>query len=80
MDDLKLFAENEEQLRKLLNVVHKFSKSIKLEFGLDKCAKCTIRCGKKVETENIVIEDNIEIIELGLFRAPTNSWALKRML
>ena len=64
MDDLKLFAENDEQLRKLLNVVHKFSKSIKMEFGLDKCAKCTIRGGKKVETENIVLEDNIEIKEL----------------
>ena len=64
MDDLNSFAENDEQLRKLLNVVHKFSKSIKIEFGFDKCAKCIIRAGKKVETENIVLEDNIEIKEL----------------
>ena len=64
MDDLKLFAENNEQLEKLLKVVHKFSKSIKMEFGLDKCAKCTIRAGKKVVTENIILEDNIEIKEL----------------
>ena len=31
MDDLKLFAENDEQLRTFLNVMHKFSKSTKMK-------------------------------------------------
>ena len=49
MDDLKLYAENDEKLNELVQIVHNFSKDICMEFGLDKCSKCTIRKGKKVE-------------------------------
>ena len=47
MDDIKLYADSEENLQKLLKVVHDYSNSIQMEFGLDKCAKCTIEKGKK---------------------------------
>ena len=49
MDDLKLYADSDENLNKLVQIVHKFSKDIRMDFGLDKCAKCTrtIRKGKK---------------------------------
>ena len=37
MDDLKLFAKNDQQLQGLLNIVKQFSDDIRMEFGLDKC-------------------------------------------
>ena len=46
MDDLKLFADSDSNLNKLLNIVHKFSNDIGMDFGLDKCAKCTLKKGK----------------------------------
>ena len=56
MDDLKLYAEDEHGLEKLIEVVHAFSKDIGMEFGLDKCAKCTIKKGKKIKGVDIEIE------------------------
>ena len=35
---------------KQLDVVHSFSKDIGMDFGLDKCAKCTIKKGKKTKS------------------------------
>ena len=57
MDDLKLFAEDEKGMERLIEVVHTFSRDIGMEFGLDKCAKCTIKKGIKSEGERIEIED-----------------------
>ena len=37
MDDLKLFAINEDQIDNLVNTVRIFSEDIKMEFGLAKC-------------------------------------------
>ena len=34
MDDLKLFAKNDQQLQGLLNIVKQFSDDIQMEFGL----------------------------------------------
>ena len=67
MDDLKLYAEDEHGLEKLIEVVHAFSKDIGMEFGLDKCAKCTIKTGKKIKGVGIEIEQGqfIEDIESG---------------
>merc|ERR1712102_202029 len=49
MDDLKLFANSDANLSKLVQVVHKFSNDICMDFGLDKCAKCTLKKGIKTE-------------------------------
>ena len=62
MDDLKLYAETDEKLNQLVEAVRKFSRDINMEFGLDKCSKCTIRKGKKAAAENIQLEDG-NIIE-----------------
>ena len=35
-----------------------------MDFGLDKCAKCTIQAGKKVESENIELNDGTQITDL----------------
>ena len=39
MDDLKLFAKNEDQIDSLVNTVRSFLEDIKVEFGLPKCGK-----------------------------------------
>ena len=64
MDDLKLYAENDEKLNELVQTVHNFSKDICMEFGLDKCSKCTIRKGKKVEAQHLDLEDGTQIEDL----------------
>ena len=38
MDDLNLYAKDEADLDKLINVVSVCSRDIGMEFGLDKCA------------------------------------------
>ena len=47
VDDLKLYGTNDNQLIGLVNTVKKVSEYIKMEFGLDKCAKATFKRGKK---------------------------------
>jgi len=64
MDDLKLYADSDPNHNKLLNTVHKFSNDIGMNFGLDKCAKCTLKKGKKAESENFQLEDGSNIADL----------------
>jgi hypothetical protein len=46
MDDLKLIAKSEEELQKQIQTFKTFSDDIRMEFGLDKCAKITFKRGK----------------------------------
>ena len=64
MDDLKLYAEEEKGLARLLKIVHNFSNDIGMEFGLDKCAKCTIKKGEKTEGIDFQIDEGQYIKEL----------------
>ena len=64
MDDLKLYASSDAELHQLLQVVSNFSNDIRMKFGLDKCAKCTLRAGKKTTTENIQLDEAQDIREL----------------
>ena len=43
IDDLKLFAKDDNDLKGLLKTVQKFSDDIGMSFGLDKCAKATLK-------------------------------------
>ena len=56
MDDLKTFTKNDQEQTGLLTIVKGYSDDIKMEFGLDKCAKATIKNGKLTTTENIQID------------------------
>ena len=47
-----------------MQTVHSFSKDIHIDFWLDKCAKCTIRAGKKVEAADIELDDGSHISDL----------------
>ena len=52
MDDLKLFASNDNQLQSLINIIKTFSDDIKMSFGMNKCNKITIICGKVADNQH----------------------------
>ncbi|XP_064090755.1 uncharacterized protein LOC135204517 [Macrobrachium nipponense] len=54
-----LFGDSEEKLEELVRTVHQFSNDTCMEFELDKCAKSTIKRGKKVTSEGIKVEKGI---------------------
>ena len=58
MDNHIIYAESEQRLNKLIEVVTEFSRCIEMEFGLDKCTKCIIRKGTKVRSEYIQIGED----------------------
>ena len=57
MDDLKLYAESEKQLVPLIETAKNFTEDICMEFGYEKCAKCTIKKGKKITAEHLKVND-----------------------
>ena len=62
MDDLKLFAANQEHMKTNLRIVEKFSKDIKMEFGIEKCATVEIKQGKVMQGKNTQLTDSQQII------------------
>ena len=64
VDDLKLYGTSANQLTELINTVKNVSEDIKMEFGLDKCAKASFKRGKKVSAEGIPLNDNQVIQDL----------------
>lgn len=45
MDDIKIYAANQQQMRQLLEIIQKFSNDIHMEFGLNKCKTLNIEKG-----------------------------------
>ncbi len=64
MDDLKLYAANDEQLETLLQTVYGFTREIDIKFGLEKCAKATLKRGKLIKNTNTILDKETEIREL----------------
>ena len=64
MDDLKLYAKNDEDLREQLLIVKEYSDTIKMNFNVNKCAKLTIRRGKYSSSNNITLNAETTIREL----------------
>ena len=63
MDDLKTYAKDDNQQAGLLTVVTKFSDDIRMEFGLEKCAKATFK-EKLTETSDLKLDTDTCIGEL----------------
>ena len=61
---MKLYAKDEADLDKLINIVSVYSRDIGLEFGLDKCAVLVMKRGNKVRYEGIQLPDGRMIEEL----------------
>ena len=64
MDDLKLFAKNDQDLEGLLNTVKKFSNDIGMEFGLGKCAKASFVREKLQKTSSVNMDIDTAIRDL----------------
>ena len=50
MDYLKVYAKNECDLKKLIDIVHGFSADIGMVFGIEKCASLRIKAGVRKES------------------------------
>ena len=61
MDDLKLYANNNSNLKILLEVVREYSEDVRMGFDLDKCNKLTIKNGKAVPSDDIILTNNENI-------------------
>ena len=48
MDDIKLFAPNDNCLQQLVDTVREFSDDIKMSFGFEKYAKLSVKDGRPV--------------------------------
>ena len=64
MDDLKLYSKSEDDLEKLLSIVHTFSTDIGMSFGVDKCAKAVFKRGKYTSGRNITLAPEVTIKNL----------------
>ncbi|XP_045477917.1 uncharacterized protein LOC123683063 [Harmonia axyridis] len=65
MDDLKLFAANREEMRRLLEIVSSFSQTIGMEMRLDKCAVLDVKRGRVAEGPEIKLWNESKISCLG---------------
>ncbi len=61
MDDLKLYANTEQDMATLVKTTAEFSSDIKMEFGLDKCATVKIINGGKANFNGISLPDGNQI-------------------
>jgi len=43
MDDLKLFAKSEQQLKSLIQITHKFATDVRMQFGFQKCSSVVMK-------------------------------------
>ena len=64
MDDLKLYAKDDNELEGLLRIVKGFSDDIGMEFGLSKCAKATFKRGKLEESDHVRLDEETMIKDL----------------
>ena len=64
MDDLKLYAENKEDMQLLINTTSEFSSDIRMQFGLEKCATVNVSKGTKVKCSGIDLPTGEQIHEL----------------
>ena len=61
MDDLKLYARNENQLDSLIQTVRIVSKDIGMKFGIEKCAVLVLKRDRLAQSEGIRLPDETKI-------------------
>jgi len=64
MDDIKLYSKTEEGMTSMINTLKMISQDIGMEFGLEKCAKVSMKKGKLSETGDLPLYDGTAIKEL----------------
>ena len=80
MDDIKLFAKNEKELKTLIYTVRIYSQDIGMEFSIEKCAILVMKSGKQHMTDGMELpnQDKIRTLKeketikyLGVLKAET---------
>ena len=70
IDDLKVYAKNKDEMKRCINLVEMFSRDIKMELGLDKCAIINVVKGevnnKDFETKIPILTGDDEYRYLGI--------------
>ena len=66
MDNLELFAANDNHLVSMINIANKFSDDIRIGFRIDKCKKLTIQRGKILQMKDIQLDNGAELKPLEL--------------
>ena len=61
MDDIKLFAKNEKELKTLIHSVRIYSQDIRMEFGIEKCAMVVMKSGKRHLTDEMELPNQYKI-------------------
>ena len=64
MDDLKIFAKSEREIKGLVSTVQILSKDIGMEFGIKKCGVLVLKRGKVVSSEGAEMPDGERIKEI----------------
>lgn len=64
MDDLKLIAVNDRETNKQLKITRNFSDDICMQFGIDKCARVTVKKGKPTRKDCMYTNEVEDIKEL----------------
>ena len=65
MDDIKLFAKNEEELETLIHTVRIYSQDIGMESGIEKCALLGRKNGKRYLTDGTELPNQDKIRTFG---------------
>ena len=64
MDNIKLFAKNEKELKTLIHAVRIYSREIGMEFGIEKCAMLVMKSGKRQLTDGMELPNKDKIKSL----------------
>ena len=65
MDDIKLFAENEKELKTLIHAVRIYSQNIGMELGREKCVMLVKKSSKRHLTDRMELPNQDKIRTLG---------------
>ena len=61
MDDIKLFAKNEKELKTIIHTVRIYSQNIGMGFGIEKCAMLVMKSGKQHLTDGMELPNQDKI-------------------
>ena len=64
MNNLKMYTKDDREQEKLISTVKTFSNAIKMQLGLDKCAKGSFHHRKVIKTSYIILDSNTTIKKL----------------
>ena len=61
MNDIKLFAKNEKELKTQIHTVRIYNQDIGMEFDIEKCAMLIMKSGKRHLTDGIELPNQNKI-------------------